>query len=208
MKINYLISLTAAAMVLSTMSAAAETDSASLKNNFFPAGNITPQMEEAMAALPVLPTTPALPGMNTRAEKTPAFEVGGNGVWRPAEVVTYTDKGANLFKYIYYYDKNGRVYADCPMIRIYQNWNATYGVWDNKARYRQIFDERGDMTMHYSDLGYKNQWNNWYLTAFTYDDNHNTLTAEQQSWYEDEWFGTLRWENTYDANGNILTQTY
>lgn len=208
MKINYLISLTAAAMVLSTMSAAADNDITSLKNNFFPAGNITPQMEEAMAALPLLPSTPALPGMDTHAEKAAAFEPGMNGPWRPSQVISYTDKGANLFKYIYYYDKDGRMYAGCPMIRIYQNWNATDECWDNKSRYRQIFDERGDMVGHYSDLGYKNQWNNWYYSVYTYDDNHNTLTALQQTWYEDQWFGTLKWDNTYDANGNILTQTY
>lgn len=64
------------------------------------------------------------------------------------------------------------------------------------------------MVEHYSDLGFNDTWNNWFHSVMTYDDNHNILTSCQQSWYEDEWFATLRWTNEYDSKGRIITQTY
>ena len=64
------------------------------------------------------------------------------------------------------------------------------------------------MVEHYSALGFNDTWNNWFHSVMTYDDNHNILTSCQQSWYEDEWFATLRWTNEYDSKGRIITQTY
>lgn len=205
MKLSYPISLLAAAALSAATSASAQDNTLSLKEDFFPAGNVTPQMAEGIEALPYVPVRPALPG----AQKAAAYDGGMSGDWRPAVVTTSGEKGDNMYKYIYYYDKNGTYYSkDQSQVRVYQTWNATDGVWDNRLRFKLILDARGDIIEGYTDNGFKEQWNNNFLCRYTYDDNHNMLTAEQSSWYEDQWFTTLKWENTYDAAGRMLTQTY
>ena len=205
MKLSYPISLLAAVALFTATSASAQDNTTSLKEDFFPTGSVTPQMAEAIEAIPFGPARPSLPG----AQKAPAYDEGMSGPWRPSVVTSYTDKGANLFKYIYYYDNQGRFYSkDQSQVRVYQSWNATDGVWENKMRFKLIFDENNDIVEAFTDTGFKQQWNNWYRIFYTYDSDHNMLTAEQQSWYEDGWYSTLKWENTYDEKGNLLTQTY
>ncbi len=205
MKLSYPISLIAAAALFAATGVMAQVNTVSLNEDFFPSDIVTPQMAEAIEAIPYVPVRPVLPG----AQKAQAYDDGMSGDWRPEEVTSYTEKGDNLYKYIYYYDKNGTYYSkDQSQVRIYRTWNATDNCWDNRMRFKLIIDDRGDIVEGYTDSGFKNQWNNYFLCRYTYDDNHNMLTAEQYSWYEDQWFATLKWENTYDASGRMLTQTY
>lgn len=206
MKLSYPLTAIAAALFVTGMNAAARDNSINLREAFFPGGNVSEQMEEAIAAIPFAPQQP---GMARSAAQAAPYEGGMHGDWRPAEVVGYTDKGVNLYKYIYYYDKAGTFYSKGQsMVRLYQYWNGSDEIWENKMRLKLIFDDRGDIVESYTDQGFTDQWNNWYHIDYTYDDNHNVLTSNQQSWYEDGWFSTLKWENVYDEAGNLLTQTY
>lgn len=205
MKLSYPISLLAAVALFTATSASAQDNTTSLKEDFFPRGNVTPQMAEAIEAIPYAPARPALPG----AQKAPAYDGGMSGDWRPSVVTTAGEKGDNMYKYMYYFDKKGTYYSkDQSQVRIYQTWNATDNIWDNRMRLKLIIDDRGDIIEGFTDNGFKDQWNNNFRCTYTYDDNHNMLTAEQYTWYEDEWFSTLKWENVYDSEGRLITQTY
>ncbi|MGM9817228.1 MAG: Ig-like domain-containing protein [Lepagella sp.] len=208
MKIKSTFTTIMAAMLFSGMSAAANNSSSDfLKKAFFPNGQVSQEMEEAIAAFPLTPSSDDA----RRVVRAASYDEGMSGDWRPAEVVTYTDAGDYLYKYIYYYDKNCAYYSkDQSQVRIYQSWNATDSKWQNRMRLKVILDDRGDLVMGYTDQGFEDQWNNNFLCFYTYDENHNMLTAEQATWYadQDQWFSTMKWENVYDENGNMLTQTY
>lgn len=178
-----------------------------LQELFFPGQTPTVEMTEAMRHIQVSP----LPGKVSIEAAANVFKApeGMNGDWRPAEVIGCDKDSNKTNRYIYYYDKNGTFSTPgTSMVRIYQQWNATDKVWANASRFKQIYDDRNDMVEYYSDRGFNDTWNNWYHSFFTYDHNHNTLTACQQTWFEEEWFSVLRWTNEYDSKGRILTQTY
>lgn len=129
--------------------------------------------------------------------------------YRPSEIVTKSETGEDYMKYIYVYDNKGTFHSKGQsMVRIYQQWNKVDNVWDNNTRFKLIIDGNGDISGAYTDKGFKTQWDNYYHITYTYDNNHNQLTASQERWVDNEWYSTLRWENEYDNNGNITSQTY
>ena len=112
-------------------------------------------------------------------------------------------------KITYYWDDQGSfsTTTEYGMVVITQNYAGS--SWNNYERLKIILDENGNMVEFYEDQGSGNTWKRYYRFTASYDKNHNQIDANQTFWTADTgWWNRLRWENVYDENSQIISQTY
>ena len=125
------------------------------------------------------------------------------------DMATYYMDMGNKDTWNNYYRFNATYNDNHQELECSQNyWNGT--GFEPRLRWTNTYDEKSRIVEQQYESSYDNsgKFSKGLLVKWGYDDADNETYYEQLSWKDDELHSLIRRDQTYDGEGNVLTQTF